>query len=391
MKSVTPPLFQSFFQGGFECSTHRRKDLRRLDVIAATRHDVMAEADYQLLWNTGLRTVRDGLRWHLIERSPHHYDWSSFLPMLHAADRVGTQVIWDLFHYGWPDHWNIWSPTFVDAYVNYAAAVARMFREEGHEAPFLVPVNEISFTAWAGGQFAVFNPFGEGRGDELKAQLVRCAIAGMEAIWSILPKARFAHIEPAIYVLPDVGDPTTKALAKSYNGAQFQAWDMLSGTLKPELGGSPRYMDVIGINYYCHNQWRANGGPIEVTDPEARSFADMLTEIHQRYGRPIFIAETGIEASLRPSWLNYVCGEVGKAMDDGTPIHGICLYPVMNHPGWDDDRHCPNGLIDYSPKTFERWLDEPLLAELQRQQAVFAARGKSAVGFRQRQAATASE
>lgn len=87
------PLFKSFFQGGFECSSHRRKDLRRLDVIAATRHDVMAEADYTLLHGIGLRTIRDGLRWHLIERVPGHYDWSSVLPMLQAADRAGTQVI----------------------------------------------------------------------------------------------------------------------------------------------------------------------------------------------------------------------------------------------------------------------------------------------------------
>ncbi len=35
-----PPLFRSFFQGGFECSTHRRAhDRKRVDVIAGTAHD----------------------------------------------------------------------------------------------------------------------------------------------------------------------------------------------------------------------------------------------------------------------------------------------------------------------------------------------------------------
>jgi polysaccharide biosynthesis protein PelF len=365
------PLFKSFFQGGFECSTHRRKDFRRLDVISATRHDMYAESDYALLHDIGLRTLRDGLRWHLIETSPGYYDWSSILPMVQAADRVGTQVIWDLFHYGWPDHIDIWSPAFVDSYAAYASATARFMRDASPSKPVFVPVNEISFTAWAGGQFNVFNPFGEGRGDELKAQLVRAAIAGMEAMWAVDPSIRFAHVEPAIHVLPDANDAATLARATAYNESQFQAWDMLSGLFKPELGGSPRYMDILGINYYCHNQWSVNGGPIEVTDPAAKSFASMLLENHRRYGRPIFIAETGIEAELRPSWLRYVCEEVKSAMGIGVPVHGICLYPVMNHPGWDDNRHCPNGLVDYSTTTFERTIHGPLLAELQAQQRAF--------------------
>ena len=74
-------LFQSFWIGGFECSTHRTRDGRRLDLIAATAHDLHAEADYRAVAQHGRRTVRDGLRWHLIETAPGHYDWSSWLPM----------------------------------------------------------------------------------------------------------------------------------------------------------------------------------------------------------------------------------------------------------------------------------------------------------------------
>jgi polysaccharide biosynthesis protein PelF len=367
-----PSPFKSFFQGGFECSTHRRKDLRRLDVIGATRHDVMAVSDYAMLKTVGMKTVRDGLRWHLIEQRPGHYDWSSLLPMLQAADTFGTQVIWDLFHYGWPDHLDIWSPAFVDAYAAFAGAAAAFIRNTSAMKPILVPVNEISFMAWAGGQFNVFNPFGERRGDELKAQLVRAAIAGTEAIWDVDPHIRIAHVEPAIHVLPDLGDASSANTASAYNDAQFHAWDMLAGYLRPELGGSPRYLDMIGINYYCHNQWRVNNGPIEVTDAAALPFSVMLEQNYKRYNRPIFIAETGIEADQRPAWFRHVCAEVKIAITKGVPVHGICLYPVLNHPGWDDDRHCPNGLLDYSVSTFERKFEMPLLAELQRQQENFS-------------------
>jgi hypothetical protein len=117
--SLSPPmlpksdLFHSFVLGGFECSSHRRRDGRRLDLLAATRHDVNAGTDYRALARHGICTVRDGLRWHLIETTPSHYDWSSFLPMLRAARDTGTQVIWDLLHRGWPDDLDIWSPAFV--------------------------------------------------------------------------------------------------------------------------------------------------------------------------------------------------------------------------------------------------------------------------------------
>jgi hypothetical protein len=89
----TDALFKSFFIGGFECSMHRRRDGKRLDLIAATGHDVNAKADYRILAEHGIRTVRDGLRWHLIETAPGRYDWSSFLPMLRAACDADTQVI----------------------------------------------------------------------------------------------------------------------------------------------------------------------------------------------------------------------------------------------------------------------------------------------------------
>ncbi len=131
-----PTLFRSFFQGGIESSTHRRQDGRRLDMIAAIGHDRHAAADYRTLAGHSIRTVRDGLRWHLIETTPGRYDWSSFLPMLRAARETGTQVLWDLLHYGWPDDLDIWRPAFVDRFARFAAAAARVVRDETDEVPF---------------------------------------------------------------------------------------------------------------------------------------------------------------------------------------------------------------------------------------------------------------
>ena len=118
-----PDLFGSFFLGGFECSTHRRRDHRRVDVIAATRHDERADSDYRQLAEMGIRGARDGVRWHLVEAgAPGAYDWRPVLPLLRAAHETGVRVAWDLCHYGWPDGLDYFSSAFVERFARYSAA-----------------------------------------------------------------------------------------------------------------------------------------------------------------------------------------------------------------------------------------------------------------------------
>src|SRR4051812_19016221 len=94
--SLSGPMsdFESFFMAGVECSSHRRFDRRRLDILESTGHDRFADSDYRAVQSIGIRTVRDGVRWHRIETRPFNYEWSSFLPMLRAARDTKTQVIW---------------------------------------------------------------------------------------------------------------------------------------------------------------------------------------------------------------------------------------------------------------------------------------------------------
>jgi hypothetical protein len=46
------------------------------------------------------------------------------------------------------------------------------------------------------------------------------------------------------------------------------------------------------------------------------------------------------------------------------------MYPILNHPGWVDDRHCHNGLWDYASDTGSRQIYEPLAAEILAQQRI---------------------
>src|SRR5262249_27862271 len=134
--------------------------------------------------------------------------------------------------------------------------------------------------------------------------------------------------------------------------------------------------------FYPHNQWFYNlkgfrrirkFKPLSRKHPLYRPFREMLGEVFERYHRPTFIAETGAENRNRQSWLRYVCGEVRAAIAGGIPVHGICLYPILNHPGWLDGRHCHNALWDYADERGHREIYAPLASEIARWQKVFDA------------------
>lgn len=357
-------LFRSFLQGGFECSTHRRAhDRKRIDMIAASHHDLHAEHDYRELARHGIVTMRDGLRWHLIETRPGHYDWSSLDRQLTAARATGAEIIWDLLHYGWPDHLDIWSPGFPAHFAAFAAAAARHIGPAPQgERRYYAPVNEISFFSWGGGDVAYLNPFGRGRGIELKVQLARASIAAMEAILTVDPAARFVHADPVIHIVGDPAVPDNTAAAFGHRQAQYQAWDMLAGKAWPQIGGRPELLDIVGVNFYHNNQWLHGGQILPQGHPLALPFRDILAATYARYGRPIFIAETGIEGDARSPWLRMIMEEVEAAIAMGVPIEGVCLYPILDHPGWDDDRYCPNGLLTHGATPEQRRAD-PMLAE----------------------------
>jgi beta-glucosidase/6-phospho-beta-glucosidase/beta-galactosidase len=369
---VKNDLFRSFVLGGFECSTHRLRSGRRLDLIRSTRHDELAANDYRLLQRHGIRTARDGLRWHLIERAPYHYDFASATPMFRAAKETGMQVIWDLWHYGWPDDIDIFSSQFVDRFVAFAREAAKHISEQD-PTPYISTINEISFFSWAGGEGGIFNPFAHHRGDEMKRQLVRASIQAINALREVNPAITIFQIDPIINVVPRSESSEDVRHAEDYRHSQFQAWDMISGRTCPELGGRDDLIDAIGVNYYIHNQFVWQRHMIVPSDPRYRHVSVMLQEVYERYRRPIFVAETGIEDDTRPAWFRYMCREVLMAISQGVPVEGICVYPILNHPGWDDDRHCYNGLFDYADATGHREAFGPLADEIARRTADVAA------------------
>ena len=346
-------LFDSFFLAGFESACHINRTGVRLNMLQFTQHDRQVVSDYELVRDFNIRTVRDGTCWPLIERAGS-FDFSSLVPMIEAAKGHEIQVIWNVFHYGYPDDLDIFAPAFVDRFARYCNALARFIDNHIERVPFYTPINEISFLAWAAGDVGYIHPFGTERGTELKRQLIRAAIAGIEAIWDVNPQARIVQVEPVIHVMAPRNRPDLAERAAAQRAGQFEAWDMITGQIHPDLGGQPKYLDIMGLNYYHANQWEHPDVrlPWEANPRDDRwvPLHQLLDEVYNRYRRPLFLGETSHFGVGRGPWLREVVDEVRQAILNGVPVEGITIYPIIDRPDWDDLEHWHNsGLWDLVP------------------------------------------
>jgi len=205
----------------------------------------------------------------------------------------------------------------------------------------------------------------------LKLQLVRTGITAARAIKQRWPESTIVWAEPLIHIAPhDRRRRTAQAAERNLKG-MYEAYDWIIGLAEPEMGGDPSLVDVVGWNFYPHNQWYWKGPTIPMGHHEYRPLANMLGEVAQRYGKPVYVAETGAEGSGRPAWLHYVCDEVRQAQAEGANIVGICLYPITSYPGWDNSRHCHVGVFSTVGSDGKRHVYEPLRQELDRQREIF--------------------
>jgi beta-glucosidase/6-phospho-beta-glucosidase/beta-galactosidase len=129
---------------------------------------------------------------------------------------------------------------------------------------------------------------------------------------------------------------------------------MMTGQVEPQLGGHPRYLDIMGANYYHANQWEYPDRRMHWEDrPRDERWVPLhrlLAELYDRYRRPLFIGETSHFGAGRGRWIREVYDEVLQAMKNGVPMEGITIYPIIDRPDWDDLEHWHNsGLWDLHP------------------------------------------
>ena len=362
-------MFESFFFAGFEGTVGWNRAGEWIDQIVATQHDLFVEDDYARLRAVGLLGARESVRWPLVDRRGR-YDFASLLPFVRASRRHDIPVLWDLFHFGYPPDVDLFAATMPERFADYCWAVTRLLASETDGPLAVTPVNEPSYFAWAAGDQACFAPHCRGRGPELKRQLARAAIAGAEAILGAAPDARIVSVDPICRVAAPCDRPERQADVDAFNaGAVFESWDMVAGTLAPELGGSRELLGTLGINYYWTNQWEldGDGAPLALDDPRRLPLAELVRDVWKRYGGDVYVTETSHVDDGRAGWLTEVAAHAEALIGGGLPLRGVCLYPILGMPEWHArDVWTRMGLWDLVPQspTLGRIVHAPMLEAL---------------------------
>jgi hypothetical protein len=333
-------MFESFFLAGFECATGYNVNNNWIDQIAATQHDVYVSEDYRRLSDLGIRAAREAVRWPLVDKNGK-FDFSSLDPFIVAGREHGIELIYDLFHFGYPDGVDLFAPDFPERFADYCYAAAQYISKHSDGPLYFTPVNEPSYFSWAAGEAGLFAPHQHERSWELKVCLVRALIKGIDAIHSACKDARIVNADSMCRVVPPANRWDLAKEAHEFNTiGVFQSWDMLCGRLLPELGGSPRHLDIVGINYYWTNQWEIHcpGVPLSDDDPRRHTLSQIVKYVWKRYGHEMLITETSHVDDMRPIWMSELADEAEKLLNHDIPLRGICLYPVLGMPEW----HAPD-------------------------------------------------
>jgi hypothetical protein len=335
--------FQSYWMGGFECSDQLNSSGDRVDFLHITDHFDQLDQDYKNLKLFGIETVREGIRWSQVEKIPYQYDFSTVKIMMEVGNHNNIQQVWDICHFGFPDDLSPLHPHFTKRFTAVCAAFAKFHRRHSpHKTLIVTPINEVSFISWLGGDVAGTSPFAIGNGWNVKYALMRAYIQGIYAMKKVDPLVRILTTEPLVNIVPpeSATDSDVAAAAEQHEN-QFQALDILGGYICPELGGSPELLDLLGFNFYYNNQWVLGLHAFlpwlnEENDPRWTPLSKLLTDAYDRYKRPIVLTETSHPREDRPKWVKFIAQECNKVLSLNIPFFGICLYPIIDRPDWDN-------------------------------------------------------
>ena len=256
----------------------------------------------------------------------------------------------------------------------------KFFRSVSDEKLIVTPINEASFLSWLGGEARGTSPYCIQLGWEVKYALMKAYIEGVAAMKEIDPAILILATEPLINIVPPTGATEEEIAAAAIDHEhQYQAMDILTGAMCPELGGRPGYMDIAGFNYYYNNQWelgyRAYLPWVNIPeDPRWLPLSTILLNAYSRYRCPFIIAETSHPGEHRANWIESVSGECAAVLETGVPFWGVCIYPIIDRPDWDNiaawhhaglwDEDSPDG------STFKRVLNTEYAQALMRAQEI---------------------
>ena len=358
--------------GGFETTYLPSHDR---DVAETTGHDLRWRDDLRLLSDHGVTRLRYPIRWHRLEQCEGVYDWSAtddFLGFLHDG---GYRPIIDLVHHTSYPRWldrGFADRRFGRAYLRMAEAVARRYPW----IPGYTLFNEPFATLFLAGHEAVWPPYLHSvEGFVSLLRNVLPPVLEAERMYrSLLPDARHLYVDTCEH--HHSGDPAAEAYTAMANDRRFFVLDLFLGRPQvdsrflplvlraggePLLELEPGHVDVLGLDYYAHNQWEFRGGGRKNVVPASNPtpLAAQVVEYWERFRLPCMLSETNVRgfASDRASWLKYTLEQLELAAGAGVPVDGYCWFPFVDSADWSSLLSRCEGAID---PVGVLWLDERL-------------------------------
>lgn len=335
--------FQSFWMGGFECADMLNIHRQRVDLSVVTGHLQQTEEDYLRLLPFSIKTVREGIRWSQVEKTPYIYDWKHIRSMMQTGLKTGIQQVWDLCHFGFPDGLSPLDPDFEQRFIALCLAFVRCYRDTDPASTMIVtPINEVSFLSWLGGDRAGTVPYRTDAGWEMKYALMKAYISGIKAMKHVDKNLLVLTTEPLVNIVPDLpATPEQMEEALTIHELQFQVAAILEGTHCPELGGNPTLADMHGLNFYHNNQWIAGSfkhlpWANESNDIRWKPLHQLMEDHYLRFKKPLVLSETSHPKEHRPDWLRFINRECVLLKQKAVPLWGACWYPIIDRPDWDN-------------------------------------------------------
>lgn len=355
-KLVSSENWHFAFATGVECSNpvitgKDGRDVRR-DQLAECLHYERFKEDFNLTSQLGVKFLRYGLPYHLVNPARDCYDWSFADEAMSEIYRLGITPVLDLLHFGLPD-WlgNFQNPELPVRFAEYAGRVAERY-------PWVrayTPVNEMYVSARASAKDGVWN-------ERLKTDLgfvtalkhlVAANVLATKAIIRHRPDLIVIQSESAEYVHDMSAHPSHDV--KFSNKLRFLALDLLyrkvpdadvmlylldSGFSRDEFNwfmlNSAAGYQIMGNDYYGRNEQLLLPDGKIMYGEDVLGWYLITKRYYKRYYRPVMHTETNVfDAEAAPRWLWKQWANILRMRRDGVPVLGFTWYSLTDQIDWD--------------------------------------------------------
>ena len=271
------------------------------------------------------------------------------------------EPIVDLMHFGVPDDIRgVSDPRLIDRYRAYV----RAFVERYPWVRWYTPVNEVFITAHNSATTGWWNEQLTSAPAFVRAvmNVAACAVIGTRIIAQRRPDAIFLQSDACESVRP--AEPAAAPLARHRDEVALLGFDLVYGhepsdEMREWLlanGATTAELDwfaangssdgaIVGLDYYPANERLVRADGTEVPD-DRRGFGALARRCHERYGRPVMLAETNTRSDLAVDWLEETWNDTVALHDSGVPVAGYCWYSLTDQVDWDTSLREANGTVN---------------------------------------------